>query len=636
MKPMIRPWILFISSLIISGCSSSGPDSISSHKPFSAGIFSDCLSCHSSQNSTSLDPLATNGSGTAGKHILHVTKRGIACLTCHLNYTSQATHVNGTVETGDPSARLVYFDSTNPQARWINDSGPQQGSCSSLACHGPQNPDWYGADETLPACATCHIGSLDPLTTNGTGTDGKHILHVTNRAIACTKCHFQYTDRLTHMNGNGDTGNPSVRLVYFDQTNPSGQWTSDTGPRTGQCSSAACHGAGIPDWYSGNSTLPACMVCHAGSYDPAVIDETTGGKHSIHVGDYTFVCMQCHYGYTDHLTHMNGTLDTLNNSISIVYFNSTNSTGQWNSIGPQAGSCSNLYCHSDATSLSTGTIQSNTTLRWDSTGFPMACSWWTGQSCLTAGCHIYGLVINPTQQYNNSYPSCSVCHGSNTPGTLTQTSYPSNPHKCYGCHEYPPTYAADAPKSNSHWIHAGSSFTCNYCHYATTTNNTTITDTSKHANGSYNVIPDTNAFYSGVAVNFTYAFDIGGGKCSNISCHIARGIGSWNTWGGMSGVTARLAITPYPQLTTCYQIDFFGSAVGGTPPYTYSWSFSDGTVSTDQNPVHTFPAVPYGSYSVTLTVRDANRHANTASYSNVFPNSVCQGTYPYCTWLNCW
>jgi hypothetical protein len=270
----------------------------------------------------------------------------------------------------------------------------------------------------------------------------------------------------------------------------------------------------------------------------------------------------------------------------------------------------------------------------------MVCAEWAGQSCIRSGCHINGQVIDPTQQYNNSYPSCSVCHGSNTPGTLTRTSYPSNPHRCYGCHKYPPTYATDAPKSNSHWIHAGSSFTCNYCHYATTTNNETITDTSKHANGSYDVVANPTTSYAGVAVSFTYSFDIGGGKCSNLSCHIARGLGNTATWGGSwGGIIAYIAVTPYPLLTTCYQIGFSGSAASGTPPYTYYWSFSDGTTSTEQKPFHTFPAVPNGTYSATLTVRDVDRHSGTASYSNGFPDAVCQGVspnYPYCTWVKCW
>ncbi len=49
---------------------------------------------------------------------------------------------------------------------------------------------------------------------------------------------------------------------------------------------------------------------------------------------------------------------------------------------------------------------------------------------------------------------------------------------------------------------------------------------------------------------------------------------------------------------------FTGTAVGGTPPYNYAWSFGDGTVdSSEKDPPHTYTQV--GSYSAVLTVTDA-------------------------------
>src|SRR5208283_459416 len=201
---------------------------------------------------------------------------------------------------------------------------------------------------------------------------------------------------------------------------------------------------------------------------------------------------------------------------------------------------------------------------------------------------------------------------------------------CTACHAYPPLYAQDQPKANSHFFHQG--FTCNFCHVATTKDGVTIADPTKHANGVYDVAPDPGASgkcgSSYVTPSFTYAFDPGGGKCSSVNCHSTCGVGTQATWTwGNETAVATISYMPYPELNTCYQIPFYGTASAGTAPYTYSWNFGDGTTSTVQNPVHLFPAVPNGSYPVTLTVRDVNRHMGTSSLTMSMPSSVCNGTY---------
>jgi PKD repeat protein len=50
-------------------------------------------------------------------------------------------------------------------------------------------------------------------------------------------------------------------------------------------------------------------------------------------------------------------------------------------------------------------------------------------------------------------------------------------------------------------------------------------------------------------------------------------------------------------------VQFTGSAWGGSPPYSYSWSFQDGSYSNQQNPVHTYQSA--GSYWPTFTVTDS-------------------------------
>jgi PKD repeat protein len=50
-------------------------------------------------------------------------------------------------------------------------------------------------------------------------------------------------------------------------------------------------------------------------------------------------------------------------------------------------------------------------------------------------------------------------------------------------------------------------------------------------------------------------------------------------------------------------IQFFGTATGGSPRYTYHWEFGDGAYSYERNPVHAYLEV--GEYTATLTVTDS-------------------------------
>lgn len=53
-------------------------------------------------------------------------------------------------------------------------------------------------------------------------------------------------------------------------------------------------------------------------------------------------------------------------------------------------------------------------------------------------------------------------------------------------------------------------------------------------------------------------------------------------------------------------VAFSGSASGGFPPYTYSWTLGDGSTSTAQNPSHTYTQA--GSFTAVLTVTDSAAH----------------------------
>ncbi len=190
---------------------------------------SDCKTCHSSNYMSVLDPLATNGTDTAGKHIDHVTYFYIACSKCHNNYPSKTSHANGSMDTPNPAVLLVYFDATNPTGTWLNDTGPETGTCSSLFCHGTENPAWYGiAGVSFPTCDKCHngpIGSRRQIV--GPGGDFGQNPNIKSHHVSggtdpeswrCLVCH----DISQHMSGtvrvkNADTG----AAIAYDPASPS-------------------------------------------------------------------------------------------------------------------------------------------------------------------------------------------------------------------------------------------------------------------------------------------------------------------------------------------------------------------------------------------------------------------------------
>jgi len=328
-----------------------------------------------------------------------------------------------------------------------------------------------------------------------------------------------------------------------------------------ECECKVCHGPVGP--HSGG--YPGCDACHGNPpinssglvWYPASTGATTAGAHSKHATSegYNYSCVTCHFNgmpatamlEDPPLLQMGFSVGTGGGTYdgrvlqSPYLYDATNGTTVTTN---GSMTCSNIYCHSNGTSVATGTIPANSSPSWATVG-PLACT---------------------------------------------------------SCHAYPPLYAQDQPKSNSHSRHTFA--TCNTCHFATTTDGITITNVSNHANAAYNVVPDPNASYLGTPVSFSYAFDPGGGHCSNISCHLNSNVN--NVWGGVI-LAAGIGWTAGP---ACLQVQFTG-LLNGTPPETFLWNFGDSQTGEGENINHTYAQA--GSYAVQLAAKDVNRHSATAS-----------------------
>jgi len=321
MRNTTLPAILAL--LTLSACGT-GPErgAISAHPAASAPAATCTAKCHSAQSVISPDPLATNGTGTAGKHVVHAGSRGISCDVCHADFTSRPNHFDRTQDPLTGSSDIVQFNITGPTGSWIAGPGPGAGSCS-VACHGPALMDWQGTTAvTQPPCLGCHTSSyssaLDPFVTNGSGLSGKHEKHVQEIGLPCEKCHYQYWEKATHRNGKMDSGTPAGTPVFFDAANPKGAWTKGSGPKTGTCSGLACHNNAIMDWYGTTAwnTPASCATCHAVSVGTRRQVLGSGGdfsQESHHVINYanrggelvkTADCLVCH----DMTFHMSGTV----------------------------------------------------------------------------------------------------------------------------------------------------------------------------------------------------------------------------------------------------------------------------------------------------------------------------------------
>ena len=255
-------------------------------------------------------------------------------------------------------------------------------------------------------------------------------------------------------NGPGDSTNTATSVCYVCHTLTL-HWSmvGDTAhnDRT-SCTSCHLHVYGF---------RASCNICHGnppvadtlGGPDglvstPSATGSSSAGSHVKHAtpANMNYPCNTCHYGGMP-VSPVSG-----NNKLQIGFsvlgagggaydgrtLNAPYSYEGTNGTAVTTGgslTCSNIYCHSDGTSVSTGMIPANTSPAWG-----------------------FGAI------------ACSACHG------------------------FSPAYTNGTPKANSHPQHLA--FTCDKCHSTTTNDGVTISDKTTHVNGQYNLDPGTGVSFS--------------------------------------------------------------------------------------------------------------------------------------------
>jgi PKD repeat protein len=111
------------------------------------------------------------------------------------------------------------------------------------------------------------------------------------------------------------------------------------------------------------------------------------------------------------------------------------------------------------------------------------------------------------------------------------------------------------------------------------------------------------------------AMGFAGGWITNLAT------GSNGGGGGPGGPALSVSISADPQIGSHpLQVSFSSTVTGGSPPYTYTWQFGDGTTSSTSTVAHTFDL--RGSYVVSLRVTDSDSKSKAANPVTITVNPV--------------
>lgn len=506
--------------------------------PWNGAAFSsptDCNRCHGAAPNTGSHPV------TGAKHAAYYGTTTACCSRCHPAHAAEGSPFAHATSAGKRNLSITFSSLPNAGSGTysgaLNDYLPSQsntfGTCIATYCHSPGNkgsafdaPNQAAAWGGSLTCKGCHKGDKPSGDAMASGGHGKH---VASFGINCVRCHKA---SVTDSNTIGTYANHVNKLVNvsFDSTTTAvigtaryngviAPMTKAPGSAYGQCTNLYCHstvqgagGVGAPANY-GTPTWGASAVCNGchregGGHGGVAADGSSApiasGSHTKHLS-YSYglsgssiKCVVCHkwdasktldddcancHGTPQYAKHVNYQVN--------VAFDSTFGAGTYNGTlkpGDGYSNCANTYCHSNGTSVSSGSVPANTSVNWGTAG-PLA---------------------------------CNSCHGNATYGSDYRKGAP--------------LYSSGSPKGNAHGSHirtgtlSGDYMQCYNCHASTTRNSTSIANTANHINRTYNIAASVFGVFSSefrdgdntmnsTKVTLTHSYNASGSSCSNVSCH---------------------------------------------------------------------------------------------------------------------
>ncbi|HEY6872951.1 MAG TPA: CxxxxCH/CxxCH domain-containing protein [Geobacteraceae bacterium] len=498
-----------------------------------------CTSCHGDPpaNATQLvSPYdgATGTTGSAGAHSTHETRfpgNGInECTICHngnsMPNTTGKIYMGFRAYTGRTgglmaSGTFTGYTTLTGEVFASGSAGTTAKRRStnynicSVYCHGGGTttsggivkapltggsvafPQWTSSSHAAKACGACH-GTTSASPPNM----GTHKKHAGTYAVSCSKCHGSVTNN-THIRGNVfwklSTGSALIgaSATYAGQAHYS---TNALAPSAsyGSCNNIYCHSNGRatptynqPTW--GGALVSNCVRCHGNSN--ATQRPMSSNAHRAHVNNtaarfngMSFNCEECHAATLSATFINNTSIATRSNHVNgvkDVVWGAMNSAPVTGTTAYTPGSTcastsqSQIYCHSNGTSTTVGTVQTAPNQA------PVGAGGWT--------------TVTDGQQGTKD---CGMCHGGAVGDSFVIASNRHTQHVA----------------ANSGITHTA--LTCNLCHGRTVnaTGAALITNgTGLHLSRTIDVRLSTKsgAFgnRSGAFVSFATA------QCTNTYCH---------------------------------------------------------------------------------------------------------------------